>query len=322
MVPAPLHVGSFTTSLHQVLRKLLQENKTGFATSQLYRAIFHSIPHKVKPWHFDQARRDFGRIWLRPMSANVTERPIRENESAYLNLTLKLNKEPNSIAMNQLALQLQYLPHVDLVRFEKLYAPKRQIEDFMYFVRLAAKLRPLIRRVHAKRRLKKLMAQNEKVSQRPLSFIALYLDQKQSSACDWSSALDRHNPSPTSPLTSPSSGNRRKKSFTWPPAEPETSKKGTTLSNRFFSLDYKLNLPRFQPRRVRTMGGVPAGPTEPSSIFGFPRFRDTKLALTNEQSISEDNDQWFGWRSDALWDSLMWLAICYTLACFCYYMKE
>lgn len=329
MVPAPLQVGSFTKSLLQVLRKLLQENKAGFATSQLYRAIFHSIPHKVKPWHFDQARRDFGRIWLRPMSANVTERPTRENESAYLNLTLKLNQEPNSIAMNQLALQLQYLPHVDLVRFEKLYAPKRQIEDFMYFVRLAAKLRPLIRKVHAKRRLKKLMAQNEKVSQRPLSLIALYLDQKQSSACDWSSALDDHNPTPTSPLTSPSSGNRRKKSFTWPPVEPETSKKGTTLSNRFFSLDYKFNLPRtssipgiFQPRRVRTMGGVLAGPTDPSSISGFPKFRDTKLALTNEQSISEDNDQWFGWRSVALWDSLMWLAICYTLACFCYYMKE
>ncbi|KAI4102491.1 MAG: hypothetical protein LQ339_004645 [Xanthoria mediterranea] len=330
-VPAPLQDGSFTKSLHQVLRKLLQENKTGFATSQLYRALFHSIQHKTKPWHFDQARRDFGRIWLRPMS-KVTEKPLPENECAYLNLTLKLNKEPNSIAMNQLALQLQYLPHVDLVRFEKLYAPKRQIEDFMYYVRLAAKLRPLIRKVHAKRRLKKLMAQNEKVSKRPLSLIAMYLDQDQrhvSSACDWSSALDDHNPSPTSPLTSPASANRRKKSFTWPPVEPPPPGKGTTLSNRFFSLDYRFNLPRtpsipgvFHPRRVRTMGSVPAGPTDPSSILGFLRFRDTKLALTNAQSISEDNEQWFSWRSDALWESLMWLAICYTLACFCYYMKE
>ncbi|KAL8849660.1 MAG: hypothetical protein Q9221_005350 [Calogaya cf. arnoldii] len=329
-VAGPLHADSFTKSLHQALRKLLGENKTGFVTSQLYREIYHSIPHdKVKPWHFDQARRDFGRIWLRPMSDNMAERPTRENESAYLNLTLKLNKEPDSIVMNQLALQLQYLPHVDLVRFEKLYAPRRQIEDFMHFVRLAAKLRPLIRKVHAKQRLKKLMTQNKEVSQRPLSFIALYLDQKQTSACDWSSALDGHNPSPTSPLTSPSSGNRRKKSFTWPPIEPQTSKKSTTLSNRFFSLDYQFNLPRtssipgiFQPRRVRTMGSVPAGLTDPSSIFGFSRWRDSKLALTNDESISEDNDSWFGWRGDILWDSLMWLAICYTLACFCYYMKE
>lgn len=328
-VPSPIKNDSFTRNLHQVLQKLLQENKTGFATSQLYRALFHSIGHKVKPWHFDQARRDFGRIWLRPMSAAVTDKPIPEDQSAYLNLTLKLNKEPNSVTINEVALHLQYLPHVDRVRFEKLYAPKRQIEDFMHYVRLAAKLRPLVRKLHAKRRLKKLMAQHEHVSQRPLSFIAMYLDQKQVSPYDWSSALDGDNPRPTSPLQSPSSGNRRKKSCTWPPVEPQTSRKGTSLSNRFFSLDYRLNLPRtssipgiFQPRRVQTMGSFPAGHTDRSSIFGFPRFRDAKLAPTNELSTGENHNTWFGWQGEALWDTLMWLVICYTLGCFCYYMKE
>ncbi|KAL8895639.1 MAG: hypothetical protein Q9192_003523 [Flavoplaca navasiana] len=328
-VPAPINNNSFTKNLHQVLQKLLQENKTGFATSQLYRALFHSIPHIVKPWHFDQARRDFGRIWLRPMSAGVTNKRIPEDQSAYLNLTLKLNKEPDSVTINEVALHLQYLPHVDRVRYEKLYAPKRQIEDFMYFVRLAAKLRPLIRKLHAKRRLKKLMAQHEHLSQRPLSFIAMYLDQKQVSPYDWSSALDGDNPRPTSPLQSPSSGNRRKKSFTWPPVEPQTSSKGTSLSNRFFSLDYRLNLPRpssipgiFQPRRVQTMGSFPAGLTDRSSIFGFPRFRDAKLASTNELSTGENHNTRFGWQGEALWDTLMWLVICYTLGCFCYYMKE
>ncbi|KAL8672340.1 MAG: hypothetical protein Q9168_003193 [Polycauliona sp. 1 TL-2023] len=332
MPPGPLHPGSFTKSLHQVLRKLLRENKTGFVTSQLYREIYHSKepPVEVKPWHFDQARRDYGRIWLRPMSANVPGRQAQENETAnaYLNLTLKLNKEPDSVTMNQLALQLQYLPHVSEVRYEKLYAPKKQIEDFMHSVRLAAKLRPLIRKIHARRRLKRLMAQNEGASQRPLSFIALYLDQKQSTACDWGSALDGHNPSPTSPLTSPSSANRRKKSFTWPPVAPPSSKRGTALSNRFFSLDYRFQLPRtssipgiFQPRRVRTMGSAIAS-AEPFSSSGLSLFRDLRLASTNEPSMSKEDDDWCSWRSDATWDSLMWLATCYALVCLCYYMNE
>ena len=326
----PVHSDSFTKKLHQVLRKLLKENETGFVTSQLYREVYHSITHPVKPWHFDQARRDYGRIWLRPMSADVTKKPTVENGSAYLHLTLKLNQQPTSIAMNQLALQLQYLPHVDLVRFDKLYAPKPQIEMFMDHVRLAAKLRPLVRRLHAKRRLKKLMAlpQTQIMSQRPLSFVALYLDQKQSAACDWSSALDGHNPGPTSPSTSPLSS-RRTKSSTWPPVEAQTTRKGTTLSNRFFSLDYKISLPRtssipgiFQPRRVQTMGNAPTPFADAQSLFGFPRFRDTNLALTNEHFISEGGGRWSDLRSDALWHSLMWLAVCYTLACFCWYMKE
>lgn len=330
-VPAPLHPGSFTKSLHQVLRKLLEENKNGFATSQLYREIYHAIPHKVKPWHFDQARRDYGRIWLRPQSSPVAENPISANGATYLNLTLKLNENPNSIVMNQLALHLQYLPHVQQVRIEKLYAPKKQIEGFMLFVRQAAKLRPLIQKIHAKRRLKKLMAlpQSERILQRPLSFVSLYLDQKQSSACDWSSALDGHNPSPTSPLTSPSR-DRRKKSFTWPPVEAQTSKKGTTFSNRFFSLDYQIALPRtssipgiFQPRRVKTMGSSPAASADAGSISDLTRYQNAGFALTSVQSIAQSSRTWVASsRSDAFWHSLMWLALCYTLACFCYYMKE
>ncbi|KAL8651409.1 MAG: hypothetical protein Q9210_003277, partial [Variospora velana] len=221
-VPAPHQPGSFTKSLNQVLSKLLRENKAGFATSQLYREIYHSIPHHVKPWLFDQAKRDYGRIWLRPQ-APLTPGDVGSKEGgAYLNLTLKLNKEPDSVVMNQLALSLQYLPHVDQVRVEKLYAPRKQIENFMLFVQRAAKLRPFIRKIHAKRRLKQLksLPQSELVLQRPLSLIKLYMDQKHSSAFDWSSALDGHNPSPSSPVI-----HRRKKSFTSPvEAESDTKR--------------------------------------------------------------------------------------------------
>ncbi|KAL8682822.1 MAG: hypothetical protein Q9186_001151 [Xanthomendoza sp. 1 TL-2023] len=330
-VPAPLHPGSFTKSLNQVLRKLLRENKAGFATSQLYREIYHSIPHMVKPWHFDQARRDYGRIWLRPQSTQATDNPTSVKGATYLNLTLELNENPDSIVMNQLALHLQYLPHVQQVRFEKLYAPKKQIEDFMLRVLQAVKLRPLIRKIYARRRLRKLMAlpQSERINERPSSFVSLFLDQKKSSACDWSSALDGHNPTPTSPLTSPSTS-LRKKSSTWPPVEASTTKKGTTFSNRFFSLDYQIALPRassipgiFQLRRVKTLGGPPTAPAEAAPILDFAKYRNVGWAATSAQPMAGTSRTWGATsRSDALWHLLMWLALCYTLWCFCFYMKE
>lgn len=324
-VPAPHQPGSFTKSLNQVLGKLLKENKAGFATSQLYREIYHSIPHHVKPWLFDQAKRDYGRIWLRPQESVSTVGS--DKGGAYLNLTLKLNKEPDSIVMNQLALSLQYLPHIDQVRFEKLYAPRKQIEDFMQFVRRAALLRPLIRRIHAKRRLKRLMAlpQSEIILQHPLSLMKLYMDQKHASPFDWSSALDGHNPSPSS-----STKHRRKKSFTWPPVEADSTKKGMAGSNRVFSVDYQLALPStssipqfFQPRRTKTV--VDAAATAKASISNWntTRYRDMKIALSNTNSICEPRRTW--WMllgSDELWHTLMWLTLCYALWCFCYHIKE
>lgn len=327
VVPAPQHPGSFTKSLNHVLRKLLEDNKAGFVTSQLYREIYHSIPHNVKPWLFDQAGRDYGRIWLRPQVPSAFVEAESKRGPAYLNLTLKLNKEPNSLAMNELAQSLQYLPHIDQVRFEKLYAPKKQIENFMQIVRQATKLRPLIRKMHAKRRFRELMAlsKSEMVPQRPLSLMKLYMDQKHSSTFDWSSALDDHNPSPSSPAI-----HRRRKSFTWPPVEPESSKKETSFSNRFFSVDYQLTLPKtpsvsrfFQPRRLKTTADSAAASRELPRSWDISRYRNVNGALT---SVLPVFDTGRGWSivptSDELWHTVMWLTLCYALWCFCYHMKE
>ncbi|KAL8929049.1 MAG: hypothetical protein Q9208_001492 [Pyrenodesmia sp. 3 TL-2023] len=325
-VPGPHQPGSFTKRLNEVLVQLLQQNKNGFATSQLYREIYHAIPHQIKPWLFDQARRDYGRIWLRPQVSTSSSDAEPEEGGAYLNLTLKLNKEPDSVVMNQLALHLQYLPHIDQVRFEKLYAPKRQIENFMQFVQRAVKLRPLIRKMHAKRRLKKLTAlsQSEMILQRPLSYMKLLLDQKQSSAFDWSSALDGHNPTPSSPAL-----HRRGKSFTWPPVEADAKKKGKTGSNRLFSVDYQLALPStssiprfFQPRRTKTMADVETS-SHPVSNWDFLKYRHTKGALSREASVSNPGRSWGTFfSSEESWHTLMWLTLCYALWCICYHIKE
>ncbi|KAL8964667.1 MAG: hypothetical protein Q9183_004293, partial [Haloplaca sp. 2 TL-2023] len=325
-VPAPHQPGSFTGSLLKVLSKLLHENQEGFVTSQLYREIYHEVKHEVKPWLFDQAKRDYGRIWLRPQKPIAPTDGIPTKGGAQLNLTLKLNKEPDSIAMNQLATHLQYLPHVDQVIFQKLWAPRRQIEDFMLFVQRAAKLRPLIRRVHAKRRLKELMAlpQNERILQRPFSFLNLWLDQKHLSTWDWSSALDGDNPSPSSPVI-----RRRKKSFTWPPVEDKASRKTkASLSNRLFSFDVALAFPTksflptlIPPRRSNTTAPDGKAPASIKPKMTFPEYRcEEGRSASNFSRAARD---WRAcWRSDDIWHVVMWISLSYAIGCICWHLKE
>lgn len=320
-VPAPHQPGSFTKSLNQALKRLLEENKSGFVTSQLYREIYHSIVSEVKPWLFDQGRRDYGRILLRPQPPKTSNDMESPKGGAYLNLTLKLNEKPDNITMNELALSLQYLPNIEHVRFEKLYAPRKQIEEFMYFVRLAAKLRPLIRQIHARRRKRQLAAlpQHE-------SYKRLYLDQKNTSPFDWSSALDDHNPSPTSPSLS-----RRKKSNTWPPVEAESLGKGKSLTNRFFSIDYRFGIPSSLPipgfsqlRRAETFAtGTFNTNGEISSKRQYLDYWEKPSACSDVQYAFSTGRSWKTYLGgDELSHAFMWSVLCYTLVCFCYYMKE
>ncbi|KAI4099618.1 MAG: hypothetical protein L6R37_005890 [Teloschistes peruensis] len=327
MVPAPLQPGSFTRAFNAVLEKLLNENEDGFVTSQLYREIYHSITHQVKPWHFDQARKNLGRIVLKPQPPKAPKVTPVGKGPAFLNLTLELDKEPDSIAMNQLALNLQYLPHVQKIRFEKLYAPRKQIEDFMLYVQRAAKLRPFLRMVQTRRRFKKFMAQSktEKERQRASNIAKMWVGQSGvSSTCDWSSALDGHNPSPSSPIS-----RRREKSFTWPPVQADSSAQAKSFSNRFFSLEYKLALPTtssipsiFQPRRAKTMATEWIASANANPNLDFASFTPPKVELLHTIA---DTD--CGWRaslrdSDFWYDLLMWFALCLTIGCFCAHLKE
>lgn len=203
-VPSPKMPGSFTKCLNEVLKKLLSSHPRGFSTSHLYRELYHAIPFQPetlpRPLLFDQARHSYGKIWLRPQQvAYAPQKANEEDPSTHLKLTLRLNSEPDNVLMNELAMALQYLPHVDQVRFDSLYAPKRQIESFMKLIMQTQKLRPLIRKLHAKRRLKKVMAinQDEPVKSPP-SMVKMLLEQEQKnqSLCDWSSAIKEDGPSP------------------------------------------------------------------------------------------------------------------------------
>ena len=244
--PAPHLPESFTKTLYQCLERLVSEHPGGFSTSHLYREVYHTVPNP-KPLLFDQARHSFGKIWLRPQM--VTDKPPKSPEgSRSLKLTFRLNANPDLAVMNELAQHLQFLPYVDQIRFEDLCAPQEQIANFMTSIVRAGKLRPLIRRIHARRQLHKIseMSKGENGFQPPPSFLKLTLDQNQNHhpAYDWSSATEV-----VGDLTSTDfarSPNRRKKSETWPSAQATRSRTGHQRNGQM-SPGYKKDVPEAGP---------------------------------------------------------------------------
>ena len=245
--PAPHLPHSFTTTLYHCLERLVIENPKGFSTSHLYRELYHTMPimeppdsSNPKPLLFDQARHDYGRIWLRPQVI-MDEPPKAKEDGRYLKLTFRLNGMPNLAVMNELALRLQFLPHVDQIRFEDLYAPREQITDFMRMILQAKRIRPLIRRMFAKRQLREIgkMRAEEKGDETTKSLLKLSLDQKYHPAFDWNGA---HEISDHKTKDSEHSRYQRKKSGTWPPTEARVSTP-PSLSNIQLPADYKMDAP-------------------------------------------------------------------------------
>ena len=197
---APCHSESFTSNLSKVLRRLLVEYPNGFSTTCLYRELYHA-ELKTKPLLFDQSRYSFGRIWLRPQIP--PPEPNDKSKSTLLELTLRLNGEPHGAVMNELATHLQYLPHTEEVRIENLYAPRDQLDSFMLFVLRTQRLRPLMRRLCARRQFQKAAKiAEEKDMAIPTSLMDLHSSHKHLSLFDWSSAA----PCPPS---------NKRKSSTW-----------------------------------------------------------------------------------------------------------
>ena len=191
------------------MKRLIKDNPNGFCTSHLYREVYHTMPiapeasdPQPKPLLFDQARHSLGRIWLRPQVSSE-KLPKATEDGRYLKLTFRLNQDPDLAVMNELALQLQFLPHVDQIRFEDLYAPREQITGFLRLVLLASKLKPLVRKLHARRQRRKIQALAEQTEEKATpSLIELHMEHSHRPACDWSSASQvvDHDPKHTQDL--------------------------------------------------------------------------------------------------------------------------
>ena len=262
--PAPHLPHSFTRTLYKALKRLVKENPKGFCTSHLYREVYHTIPMteppmkpNTKPLLFDQARHSFGKIWLRPQV--LDDRSKTTEEGRHLKLTFRLSDNPDLAVMNELALHLQFLPHVDRITFEDLYAPKEQIANFMQSIIQAQRLKPLIRKMQARRQLRKVLELKTVNNgfNPPTSLLKLHLEHNHPPAYDWSGAFHDHSHRPNEPEQL--RNNRNRKTGTWPSAEGKHLENGS-LSDSQPSSDSIVDVPgpgtlvtKFVPRRVNTM---------------------------------------------------------------------
>ncbi|MCJ1463168.1 hypothetical protein MMC07_001773 [Pseudocyphellaria aurata] len=238
VVPVPTMNGSFTKHLNRVLKSLLSSEPQGFTTFRLYREVFHSLlptAEEVKknkiatPYLFDLARRDLGKIWLRPQKE--TTAPRNKEQSVHLKLSLQLHKQPDNALMNELAIALQYLPHVDKVEYQDLFAPEREMKSFMRSVMQAQKLRPLIRELIARRKQKEI----KKTDPPPIK--RMLLEQNHQPLYDWSGEFNHDGQGPTP------SGDHRNGSIPWPIKKQEHTVTTRSIYNPFFSIDLRVDLP-------------------------------------------------------------------------------
>ena len=272
---APNRDGSFTKTLNEVLPNLLESNPHGFCTSQLYREVYHSV-RKTKPLHFDQSRHSFGKIWLRPQLP-VTK-PNPETEGIYLDLTLQLSEQPEPAITNELALNLSFLPYVDNIRVENLYASRQQMENFVAFGNKAQKIRPFVRRLHARRQIRRVvdMIRGENGSKVEPALARLLLGQKFNSICDWDSAE-------LSPIT-------RQKSGTWPPTQSRKYSQIKSLSNPLFSLEYKADIPSGRALLNSVFHGVSKVHHPPRQEASATDLNDTLYVVQSGKAKGQNRD--------------------------------
>ena len=193
--PAPFLPQSFTSTLYETLKRLLKEKPGGFTTSCLYRETYHTMPVtnppqllNTKPRHFSQ--HGLASIVLQPQVHTHNAKP-RNQETTFLKLAFRLNKEPDLTILDELALHLQYLPHVEQISFEDLFAPMEEVTAFMKTVVQAQKLKPLIRRLQAKRRLQRishLKAKGVSIETSQTLFELERIARQSSSALGWTAA--------------------------------------------------------------------------------------------------------------------------------------
>ena len=183
--PAPSLPGSFTNLLNERLWHLVQNRANGFSTSQLFSELYHNAK-VIKPHHFNQSRHNYGNIWLRPQVTNTM--PASEGDGTYLHFTLRLNEELDPAIMNEIATSLQYVPHVNQARIDHVYAPKRQLDNFMGSVLKIKKLRPLVKSLQERRAAKKVEALKHGDHRDPPSptLVKLLCKQNQNPVFDWS----------------------------------------------------------------------------------------------------------------------------------------
>ncbi|KAL9105458.1 MAG: hypothetical protein Q9227_009367 [Pyrenula ochraceoflavens] len=167
--PSPGKPGSFTTTLIEVIDELLGSEKynAGFSTSILYRHLYHhqALTH-FKPLLFDQSQFDYGKIWLRPQLAPSDHAPSTNRSEFALDLKLHLTLTQHDHigqAMNELAKEMRYLPHVCRIDVRELHAGGDDVNMFLKELDRVNIVKKVIRK------LKQRVAVRKRLEQMPLS---------------------------------------------------------------------------------------------------------------------------------------------------------
>lgn len=224
---------SFTHTLCEALKGLLKANLKGFSHSQLYRDAYHLTPISEppqpslpKPLLLDQARPNYGNLWLRPHMQTYGSSKTPKTTRC-LKVTLDLLGKPDLAVMNELAQLLQYLPHVQRIKFDDLYAPKLETLNFMLSVERASKIKALLNKIHARRQTRMHSASTQFYKDKGLPASSLEVP-----AYDWSSASHVTEVTEPNPIDAQQPPNRWKRAGTWPPLHDEASTIGHLSSSQ------------------------------------------------------------------------------------------
>ena len=174
--------GWFTKLITKTLSNLLKANPSGFDTARLYTEVYHLSPD-AEPQLFDLSSGHHSKIWLCPPIPSRKPPEAKTKGELVLNLSLRLSgQQIETSMMNDIASHLQSLPHVEAIRFQNLSAPSKEIANFMQMIIRAQKIRPLLRKLRARRQIRELRALNQHYIKNPHLF-------SQNLVYDWSNVV-------------------------------------------------------------------------------------------------------------------------------------
>ena len=182
--------GCFTKVLTEALRNLLKANPSGFRSSRLYSEVYRNCPD-AEPQLFNLSSGDHSKIWLCPPIPKYKPPMAKTKGELVLNLSLRLTGQQIEVGMmNDIASNLQFIPHVEEIRFQNLSAPSKEVAKFMQLIIRAQKIRPLLRKLHARRQIKEVFQQSSQLddndSHRSSLLKNLQKELSQDSMYDWS----------------------------------------------------------------------------------------------------------------------------------------
>ena len=202
---APNAPGWFTKLLTEALRNLLKANPNGFPSSVLYSEVHHKSPD-AKPHLLNLSSGDHRKICICPPKPSYKPPKAKTKGELVLNLSLRLTgQQIETGMMNDIASHLQFIPHVEEIRFQNLSAPSKEIAKFMQLIIRAQKIRPLLKKLHARRQIRENQKSSQLDDNYPQSLPSLQKELSQDSMYDWSNVTQgyshRSSEEPVSPPT-------------------------------------------------------------------------------------------------------------------------